>query len=78
MPFLRTLACLFLTLPLAAAAELNTLKGKKITGDLVSADEKVIVIKTASGEVITPLPEAMQLICRATGMWMSSSMAASF
>jgi len=61
MHFLRALAGLILVLPLAAGAELNTLKGKKIAGDLVSADDKTIVIKTAGGDVATPVPEAMQL-----------------
>src|SRR5262249_6820378 len=33
----------------------------KITGELVAADEKVIVLKTAGGDVTTPVGDAMQL-----------------
>lgn len=43
------------------AAELTTLKGQKLSGDLVSIDDKAVVIKTASGEVSTPVPEILKL-----------------
>jgi hypothetical protein len=61
MPVTRVLFGLLLAGSFAAAAELNTLKGKKISGELVSADDKAIVIKTSGGDVATPVPEAMQL-----------------
>jgi hypothetical protein len=61
MPFFRVLAVSLLLAPLLTAAELNTLKGQKLTGDLVSADDQVIVIKTANGLVSTPVMEALQL-----------------
>lgn len=44
------------------AADLTTLKGKKLSGDLVSIDDKAVVIKSGGGEVSTPLPEILQLI----------------
>ena len=55
------IVALFLLAPstAAAAAELTTLKGKKVSGDLVSADEKTVVIKTADGNVSTPVPEIL-------------------
>ena len=43
------------------AADLNTLKGKKLTGDLIAINDQAIVLKTSAGEVATPLPDAMQL-----------------
>src|SRR6516162_8676930 len=61
MKALHAVACLVLGVSVAAAAELNTLKGKKLTGDLVAVTDQVIVLKTATGDVSTPLPEAMQL-----------------
>ena len=61
MKALHAVACLVLGVSVAVAAELNTLKGKKLTGDLVAVTDQVIVLKTATGDVSTPLPEAMQL-----------------
>ena len=61
MPLIRAFAVLLLVAPLLTAADLNTLKGKKLTGDLVSMDDQSIVIKTATGNVSTPVPDALQL-----------------
>ncbi|MFL5339516.1 MAG: NPCBM/NEW2 domain-containing protein [Gemmataceae bacterium] len=61
MKMLRAAACLLVAASAGSAAELNTLKGKKITGELVSVNDQAIVLKTATGEVTTPLPEAMVL-----------------
>src|SRR5262249_10505453 len=40
-------------------ADVTTLDGQKLNGDLVSIDEKAVVIKTASGEVTTPVPRML-------------------
>jgi hypothetical protein len=66
MAHLRALLVCLLFAPLLPADELNTLKGKKLTGQLVSADGQAIVIKTEAGEVATPLPEALQLTLSTT------------
>lgn len=63
---LRALALTLLLTPIITAADLNTLKGKKLTGDLVSIDDQGIVIKTDAGNVSTPVPEALQLTLTAT------------
>jgi len=61
MPLIRTIGSLLLLTSVLPAAELNTLKGKKLSGDLVAINDQSIVLKTAAGDVTTPLPEAMQL-----------------
>src|SRR5258706_12111658 len=66
MPLFRAFAVSLLVVPFLTAADLNTLKGKKLTGELVSADDQAIVIKTAAGNVATPVPEALQLTLPAT------------
>src|SRR5229473_3248821 len=66
MPFLRAIAAFVLIVPLLTAEELNTLKGQKITGNLVSADDSTIVIKTATGDVATPIADALQLTVNPT------------
>lgn len=47
--------------PLLYSAELTTLKGKKVSGELVSADANSVVIKTAEGNVPTPVPEILTI-----------------
>ncbi len=44
------------------AADLTTLNGRKLSGELVSIDDKAVVIKSAGGNVSTPLPQILQLI----------------
>jgi hypothetical protein len=61
MAHLRVLAVALLFAPMLPAADLNTLTGKKLTGDVVSADDQSIVIKTETGPVSTPVLEALQL-----------------
>src|SRR5262245_34247455 len=61
MPHIRAFTILLLVAPILTAADLNTLKGKKLTGDLVSIDDQGIVIKTDAGNISTPVPEALQL-----------------
>jgi len=61
MPFLRSLAIVAILTASLPAAELQTLTGQKLTGDLVSLDAKQIVIKTANGEVATPIKQVLIL-----------------
>jgi len=56
---LRSLAVLIVFAPFAAAAEIRTLTGQKLTGDLVAIDSKQIVLKTATGEVATPIKQIL-------------------
>lgn len=43
------------------AAELTTLAGKKITGDIASISSQAVVLRTASGDVRTPTPDVLYL-----------------
>jgi hypothetical protein len=45
----------------ALAGELQTLAGKKIVGELVAADDKAVVLKTATGETTVPLTDVLLL-----------------
>jgi NPCBM/NEW2 domain len=56
---------LFFFTSYGGAADLTTLKGKKHSGELVSLDDKAVVLKTAEGEVSTPLAEILQLTLQA-------------
>lgn len=42
-----------------SAGELQTLSGKKLTGELVAADQKVVVFKAATGETSVPLADVL-------------------
>ena len=66
MKLLDAVSALLLFSAIGSAADLNTLKGKKVTGELVAVNDQTIVLKTATGEVATPVPEAMVLQLAAT------------
>jgi hypothetical protein len=55
------LFALLLTAPAAPAAEVQTLKGEKITGDLVRITDKEIVLKQDGKEVATPAAQVLLL-----------------
>src|SRR4051794_25366345 len=55
------LSPLLLTLGLTAGADVQTLSGKKLTGDLVGLDRQAVVLKTAAGEVRHPLADVLQI-----------------
>ncbi len=61
MPVCRAFLVLLLFASSALAAELRTLAGKTITGDLVGITDKSIILKTETGEVNTPLADVVEL-----------------
>ena len=61
MRFLPAWLCLLSMSGVLTAAEITTLKGQKHSGEIVSIDDKAVVLKTATGEVSTPVPEVLQL-----------------
>jgi hypothetical protein len=60
----RALLLLVLVPAFLPAADLSTLKGGKFSGDLVSVDDKAVVIRSGDKDVTTPLPEILQLVLR--------------
>jgi hypothetical protein len=63
MSVIRTLAAFFLCASVAtAAAELRTLGGTTVSGELTGLDDKAVTLKTASGPVATPLPSVLDLV----------------
>src|SRR5262245_24252354 len=62
MSAIRALLVLLLLVPVAGAAELKTLKGDVIKGDVVSVSDKEIVIDTGGGKKVnTPIGQALAL-----------------
>jgi hypothetical protein len=62
MPFFRTLVALCFCASLGMGAELRTLAGTSLIGDVLSIDDKTITIKTEGGDkVATPLLSVLQL-----------------
>jgi hypothetical protein len=62
MPVFRTLVALCLCASLGMGAELRTLAGTTVTGEVVSIDDKTITIKSEGGDkVATPLLSVLQL-----------------
>lgn len=62
MPLFRSCIALLLCAALAPAAELKTLSGKVLSGELVSINDKDgVVIQTKEGNVATPLVNILQL-----------------
>lgn len=64
MPTLRTLLTLLLLAAPAAADELRTLSGKNVTGTLSAINDSEIILRTPSGDVATPLAQALLLDLR--------------
>ena len=52
---------LLLTLTLTAGADVQTLTGKKLFGDIVGLDKQAIVLKTPAGEIRHPLSDVLQI-----------------
>lgn len=50
-----------LAITLTAGADVQTLSGKKLSGDMVGLDKQAIVLKTSSGEVRHPLADVLQI-----------------
>jgi NPCBM/NEW2 domain len=61
MPFLRTVAAILVCATLGLAAELRTLSGKTLVGDLVSVSDKEIVLRGDTGPVPTPLADVLNV-----------------
>ena len=62
MPVCRTVLALLLCISCCrGAAELRTLAGTSVTGDLVGISNKDITIKTAAAQVVTPLEQVVDL-----------------
>jgi hypothetical protein len=61
MPTWRAFLVLVLSASTGFGAELQTLKGKVITGDLVRIDDKDIVLKVGDTETVTPVAETLNL-----------------
>src|SRR3954469_12570312 len=58
---LRTLLVLALAVSPTRAADLQTLSGKTLTGDLIRLTDKEIVLRIDGTEVATPVPSVLQL-----------------
>src|SRR5262245_3025365 len=52
-------ACLCVCFSTASAAELTTVSGKKLSGEIASIGAQGIALKTASGEITTPLDDTL-------------------
>src|SRR5437764_4781252 len=53
---------LFAALALSAGADLQTLAGKRISGDLVGLDRQTVILRSAAGETVrVPIAEVLQL-----------------
>jgi hypothetical protein len=61
MLVIRVLLALLISATLSVAAELHTLSGKTVSGELVRISAKEIVLRTSSGEVATPVAEILQI-----------------
>src|SRR5262245_11167691 len=67
MPVRRILLALLVCGAPCRAAELRTLKGETVTGDLVSINDKEVVLAKGSERVTTPLAQVLQLDLSAPG-----------
>jgi hypothetical protein len=61
MRAIRILLVLLACAPAGLGADLRTLEGKTISGDLVRFTEKEVVVKGAEGEVSTPLEQVLTI-----------------
>lgn len=52
---------LLLVLGLSTGADVQTLTGKKLSGDLIGLDKQTVVLKTANGEVRHPVADVLQI-----------------
>lgn len=59
MSVTRVLLILALAAPAASAAELKTLKGEIIKGDLVSVSDKAVVLNAGGKEISTPIDDVL-------------------
>jgi hypothetical protein len=59
MPMLRTLVALLLCTSLVPAADLRTLSGKTVSGNLVAVSDKAIQVRTDKELVTTPLEQIL-------------------
>src|SRR5262245_36832008 len=59
MPVLRVLVALLIGASLALGAELRTLSGKVLTGELVSLTDKQVVLGGKNGRSTTPISELL-------------------
>lgn len=62
----RWMCALVLLTAGAAPAEIQTLSGKKLTGEPVGVDKQALILKTADGEVRHPLADVLQIDLAAT------------
>lgn len=58
---LRVLLVLLICVTISSAADLRTLSGKTLQGDLVRVTEKEVLLKTDTGETATPLADVARL-----------------
>jgi hypothetical protein len=65
MPVFRSLAAFLLVTTVAVAADLHTLAGNTVTGDLTGLDDKAVTLKTDTGPVATPLSSVLDLVLQA-------------
>jgi hypothetical protein len=61
MPFLRACIVFLLGAAVGMGAEVRTLAGMTLTGDIVKLSEKEVVVKTAEGEVATPITQVLTI-----------------
>lgn len=57
----RSLAALLLVVVAAPAAEIKTLKGELLTGDLASINDKEAVLQKGGDKIVTPLAQIVQI-----------------
>jgi hypothetical protein len=60
------LSPVLVALSLAAGADVQTLTGKKLAGDLAGLDKQTVVLKTTDGEVRHPVADVLQIDLPAT------------
>jgi hypothetical protein len=62
MPVSRTFAALLLCASVGLGADLHTLAGTTLSGELTALDDKAVTLKTDSGNVATPLLSVLDLV----------------
>jgi hypothetical protein len=61
MPLRGAVVCFFFAASFAYAAELQTVKGEKLSGDIVRISDKEIVLSSGGKEVSTPVAQVMHV-----------------